>query len=108
MFVPPNYEAIKRKGKLKTILLYNGLGPWNVKAGRDVFQNSKCPVSTCSITSAREKAITADLILYKDHYIPPAVPRSLHQIYMMYFLECPYHTQHVKFPDVFNWTATYR
>ncbi|XP_062554030.1 glycoprotein 3-alpha-L-fucosyltransferase A isoform X1 [Armigeres subalbatus] len=108
MFVPPNYEAIKRKGKLKTILLYNGLGPWNVKAGREVFLNSKCPVSTCSITSAREKAITADLILYKDHYIPPAVPRSAHQIYMMYFLECPYHTQHVKFPDVFNWTATYR
>ncbi|XP_058446761.1 glycoprotein 3-alpha-L-fucosyltransferase A [Malaya genurostris] len=108
MFVPPNYEAIKRKGKLKTILLYNGLGPWNVKAGRDVFLNSKCPVSTCSISAAREKAAMADLILFKDHYIPPAVPRPARQIYMMYFLECPYHTQHVKFPDVFNWTATYR
>ena len=33
MFKPPNYEEIKASGKLKTILLYNGLGPWNVKAG---------------------------------------------------------------------------
>ncbi|XP_035775611.1 glycoprotein 3-alpha-L-fucosyltransferase A-like [Anopheles albimanus] len=108
MFIPPNYETIKRKGKLKTILVYNGLSPWNVKAGRDVFLSSKCPVSTCTITAQREKAATADLVLYKDHYIPPAVPRSPYQIYMMYFLECPYHTQHVKYPDVFNWTATYR
>lgn len=23
-------------------------------------------------------------------------------------LECPYHTQHIKQNDVFNWTATYR
>lgn len=35
MFVPPNYEEIKNEGRLKTILLYNGLGPWNVKQGSD-------------------------------------------------------------------------
>lgn len=33
MFVPTNYEEIKNDGRLKTILLYNGLGPWNVKQG---------------------------------------------------------------------------
>ena len=33
MFVPPNYEEIRNEGRLKTILLYNGLGPWNVKQG---------------------------------------------------------------------------
>lgn len=33
MFVPPNYEEIKNDGRMKTILLYNGLGPWNVKQG---------------------------------------------------------------------------
>lgn len=33
MFVPPNYEEIRNAGALKTILLYNGLGPWNVKQG---------------------------------------------------------------------------
>lgn len=34
MFVPPNYESIRNEGKMKTILLYNGLGPWNVKQGK--------------------------------------------------------------------------
>lgn len=33
MFVPPNYRDLKMSGQLKTILLYNGLGPWNVKQG---------------------------------------------------------------------------
>ncbi len=33
MFVPPNYRDIKMSGNLKTILLFNGLGPWNVKQG---------------------------------------------------------------------------
>lgn len=35
MYVPPNYEEIKNEGRVKTILLYNGLGPWNVKQGDD-------------------------------------------------------------------------
>jgi glycoprotein 3-alpha-L-fucosyltransferase len=33
MFVPPNYEKIKKR-KYKTILLYNGLAPWNVRQGK--------------------------------------------------------------------------
>lgn len=37
MFVPPNYEDIKTSGHLKTILLFNGLGPWNVKQGEFVL-----------------------------------------------------------------------
>lgn len=28
MFVPPGYEEYRETGKVKTILLYNGLGPW--------------------------------------------------------------------------------
>lgn len=39
MFVPPNYEEIKNEGRLKTILLYNGLGPWSVKQGCWNFLN---------------------------------------------------------------------
>lgn len=50
----------------------------------------------------------ADAILYKDHFIHPGITRSKHQVWILYFLECPYHTTSVKFPDVFNWTATYR
>ncbi|TMW39879.1 hypothetical protein DOY81_015040, partial [Sarcophaga bullata] len=108
MFKPPNYEEIKASGKLKTILLYNGLGPWNVKAGRDVFLRSKCPVDTCTITAARDQASTADMILYKDHYIPTGIrrPANSKQVTMLYYLECPYHTQNVKIPDAINWTAT--
>ncbi|XP_065361610.1 glycoprotein 3-alpha-L-fucosyltransferase A [Calliphora vicina] len=110
MYVPPNYEEIKTSGKLKTILLYNGLGPWNVKAGRDVFLRSKCPVDTCAITASRDQANTADMILYKDHYIPTGIrrPANSKQVAMLYYLECPYHTQNVKVPDAINWTATYR
>lgn len=134
MFVPHNYEDLKAEGKYKTILLYNGLGPWNVKQGdiiclslyytilihlfiyllyniiegRQLFINNKCPVNTCQVTANRDKASTADLILYKDHYIPTGISKSARQLYMLYFLECPYHTQHIKFPDVFNWTSTYR
>ncbi|BFF96481.1 glycoprotein 3-alpha-L-fucosyltransferase A [Drosophila madeirensis] len=110
MYVPHNYEEIKASGKLKTILLYNGLGPWNVKKGREVFLNAKCPVDTCELTANRDMASTADMILYKDHYIPTAIrrPSNAKQVSMLYYLECPYHTQNVKAPDAINWTATYR
>lgn len=30
------------------------------------------------------------------------------QVWILYFLECPYHTGHVKYNDLVNWTATYR
>lgn len=108
MFVPPNYEQIKESGKYKQILLYNGLGTWNMKAGKDIFKRMRCPVNRCKLTANREIANHADLILYKDYYIPTDAPRSPRQLFMMFFLESPYHTQHIKFPDVFNWTATYR
>ncbi|KAH8242317.1 hypothetical protein KR032_000342 [Drosophila birchii] len=110
MYVPHNYEQIKASGKLKTILLFNGLGPWNVKKGRDVFLKAKCPVDTCELTANRDLVSTADMILYKDHYIPTGIrrPSNSKQVSMLYYLECPYHTQNVKVPDAINWTATYR
>lgn len=108
MFVPPNYEEIQESEKLKTILLFNGLGAWNIKEGRDIFNKNKCPVNTCRVTAKRDAVNKADLILYKDYFVTTNVPRPSRQLYMLYFLECPYHTQHVKYPDVFNWTSTYR
>lgn len=110
MYVPPNYEKVRASGRLKIILLYNGLGPWNVKQGRDVFLRSKCPVDTCELTSNRGLADKADMILYKDHFIPTGLgrPANPQQVSMLYYLECPYHTQNVKVPDAINWTATYR
>lgn len=108
MFMPPSYDKIIDSQKYKTILLYNGLAPWNVKQGIETFTNIKCPVYTCNLTANREAAHYADLVLYKDYFIPTAVARPPKQLYMLYFLECPYHTQQVKYPDAFNWTATYR
>lgn len=108
MFVPPNYEQVKTENRNKVILLYNGLNQWNVKAGREVFLNNKCPVDTCVLTENRELAAKADMLLYKDHYMSSGSTRSMNQIYMIYYLECPYHTPNMPFSDIFNWTATYR
>lgn len=108
MFIPPNYEQMKTENRNKIILLYNGLSQWNVKGGREVFLSNKCPVDTCTLTDNREMAAKADMLLYKDHYVNSGVTRSLNQIYMIYYLECPYHTPNMPFSDIFNWTATYR
>jgi len=67
-------------------------------------------VDTCELTANRDLASSADMILYKDHYIPTGIrrPNNSKQVSMLYYLECPYHTQNVKVPDAINWTATYR
>lgn len=108
MFMPPDYERVKSENRNKMILLYNGLQSWNVRGGSELFLNSKCPVDTCTITGNRGLTAKADMVLFKDHFIDPGVARSWSQIYMMYFLECPYHTQRVLSPSAINWTATYR
>ena len=47
-------------------------------------------------------------IFFKPRYLVFPNLHVMFQVWILYFLECPYHTQHVKFNDVFNWTATYR
>lgn len=108
MYVPQNYDEIQESGKLKVIYVANGYGTWNVKRGRDEFLKSKCPVDMCSITAAREKAPSADLIMYKDRMIPLGLKRNPNQLHMLYMLECPYHTPSFHTVDGINWTATYR
>jgi len=94
---------------LKKILLWNGASTWgSLKPGRGVFLKEKCPVSSCVLSSSRSEAESADLVIFKDHFSMPTFKRPLHQIWMLYLLECPLHTQMFKFPSVFNWTATYR
>ncbi|XP_014252194.1 glycoprotein 3-alpha-L-fucosyltransferase A [Cimex lectularius] len=103
MFKP----AVVTPNRLKTILMYNGLGSWApAKTGRSVF--SHCPVNTCTLTSNKAESNKADAILYRDHFVHPGHHRSSRQVWILYMLECPYHTQHMKYNDVFNWTATYR
>ncbi|XP_018902014.2 glycoprotein 3-alpha-L-fucosyltransferase A isoform X1 [Bemisia tabaci] len=109
MYVPHNYEEVRQSGALKKILLYHGeTWSWNVELGAGWFKRNKCPVDTCSITTTIAEANAADIIIFKDQYIPSVYRRPPHQVWMLYMLECPYHTQHMRHNDVFNWTATYR
>ena len=38
----------------------------------------------------------------------PSFTRPSEQLWMLYLLECPLHTQNFKQKQVFNWTSTYR
>ncbi|CAG9768581.1 unnamed protein product [Ceutorhynchus assimilis] len=104
MYVPEDYQGYDTPEK--TILLYSGLGSWGQKGGSGTFH--QCPVSRCSLTADRSRAADADAILFKDHVALPGVDRPMNQAWILYHLECPYHTQSVKIPDSINWTATYR
>ncbi|XP_060517098.1 glycoprotein 3-alpha-L-fucosyltransferase A-like isoform X2 [Cylas formicarius] len=104
MYIPEDYQGYDSPEKV--ILAYTGLGSWGAKSGPSVFQ--ECPVSRCSLTADKSRAADADAIIFKDHFVSPGVPRPMNQIWILYFLECPYHTQSIKFADVINWTATYR
>ena len=47
-------------------------------------------------------------VLFKDHFTKPSFSRPTNQLWMMYFLECPLHTQNIRQKNMFNWTSTYR
>ncbi|XP_066255401.1 glycoprotein 3-alpha-L-fucosyltransferase A-like [Euwallacea similis] len=104
MYVPEDYQGYDTPEK--TILLFNGMGTWGQKAGSATFH--QCPVNRCSLTPDRSRAADADAILFKDHVAYPGYERPMNQVWILYLLECPYHTQTVKAPDAINWTATYR
>ncbi|XP_076065424.1 glycoprotein 3-alpha-L-fucosyltransferase A-like isoform X1 [Oratosquilla oratoria] len=100
----PNSEPLP----YKKILMYNGMSSWGLKAGRGAFLKLKCPVDTCVLTGSRSELQKADVIMFKDHFGMPPHKRDPHQVWVMYMLECPLHTQHFTHKNVFNWTATYR
>ena len=126
MFVPPFYEQFRSMGQSKKILLFNGFDSYT-KRGKFCFyimliliwwkhdENStgskeflKCPVNTCTLTANIETAGEVDLIIYSDNFEPIEAARPPKQIYMLSLNESPFNTQFIKYPDVFNWTATYR
>lgn len=104
MHIPQGYKDDTPE---KIILAFNGLGQWYEKAGPGAFHG--CPVNRCTLTDDKSRSPDADAIIYKDHFTNPGIlPRPVTQIWLLYFLECPYHTQSIRQADVFNWTATYR
>ena len=112
MFLPPEGIVPDRQDSsdlpLKKILFWTGAAGWGVKPGRGVFLKEKCPVSTCVISTRRKDSSSADLIIFKDHFIMPGFQRPRDQLWLMFMLESPLNTQKFKHPAVFNWTATYR
>lgn len=108
MFVPEDYK--RNSTRIKKILLMRGLGGWgDLPRGRAVFLRDKCPVDTCEIVTSQEEAPDADAVLFKDRFVAPKYRRPWHQVWILYLLECPYHTQSfINFKNIFNWTATYR
>ncbi|RLU22705.1 hypothetical protein DMN91_004983 [Ooceraea biroi] len=102
MFVPPDYNRTGGEHPLKKIMIPHGMV--EAKVGPDIFFQQRCPVNTCTIV--RDNPDDADLILFKD-YVTHVGRRPHNQVWMLYFLECPYHTQSVK-SALINWTATYR
>ncbi|XP_029636394.1 glycoprotein 3-alpha-L-fucosyltransferase A [Octopus sinensis] len=95
--------------KLKTILIYNGFSVFQQKHGQDTFLDYKCPINTCYLTDDRTKRSSADAILFYHGVSAMNIPRPLNQIWVLYMLECPYHTPGLAgVKNLFNWTATYR
>lgn len=105
MYLPDNYEGYNSTEKV--ILVYNDLGDWNnVKIKTGAFHG--CPVNRCVLTDDKWRAVDADAIIFSDAFKHPGVYRPPNQLWMLYFLESPKHTKPLKYPELFNWTLTYR
>jgi len=102
-------EKEKKKVPLKTILLYHGVGHWNIKHGQNQFTYQKCPVNHCVVTDDRRRIKDADAVMFHHSGGRPWAYRPPNQVWILYMLESPYHTPGLSgYRDVFNWTATYR
>ena len=86
MFLPPGMEG-SASAPLKRILMWNGVSSWgSVRQGRGEFLKQECPVSSCTITTDRDKADQAELVLFKDHFPLPFFQRPPSQIWMIFML----------------------
>ncbi|CAG0892173.1 unnamed protein product, partial [Cyprideis torosa] len=77
-----------------------------LKSGRNFFLKEKCPVDQCQFSHEKHDFATADVVIFKDQ-VPERPEGRSNQIWVLYMLECPFHTPHGK-KNAVNWTATYR
>lgn len=112
MYLPPKGFLAENQEDadtpLKKILFWNGAASWGIRPGRGIFLKEQCPVSSCVIATNRREGPSADLVVFKDHFTMPGMERRAEQLWMIFMLESPVHTQLFKHKEVFNWTATYR
>lgn len=103
MFVPPNYNATHQMGQFKTILVPNMPHWWDIKEDDTIFAD--CPVKKCRITKINDESSVADLVFFHESYILLPNKRQPEQIYALYHLESPYHTEsmiHTGKVDIFR------
>ncbi len=92
----------------KRILAYYGL-PDGVERGNGYFRREKCAVTDCAVTDNHQELHTADAILFQNGIQLPSVRKPTGQVWVLYLLESPMHTQGLQdFRGLINWTATYR
>nr|XP_046912784.1 glycoprotein 3-alpha-L-fucosyltransferase A-like [Dermatophagoides farinae] len=116
MFMPNGYDKNhyypKGRKPLKKILLAFGKQSWpGLSMGRQRFIDDHCPVDACFIMANKALIDQADAVIFKDRFIWPSKGRpSMKQIWILFLLESPLHTQvFSSLPaNVINWTATYR
>lgn len=92
-FIPPKVE------RNKTILFYG-----NFDYPRSF---AECPVSACISTT---NLTLRDMDVYFENALPPAFTRPAipKQLYMIKLFESVARTPKINYPDIFNWTLTYR
>ena len=79
------------------MLVYNGLG--GTPRGQKKMLDDQCLVDTCFLTDDHKYISKADAILFQGSISAPSTPKPPGQVWILYFLESPRHTQslaHVK------------
>lgn len=68
MYLPPDYESITNRKKLKKIYLFYGRGGWtprDLPMGQARFLRDNCPVNTCELSMDPRDMESADAIFFK-------------------------------------------
>ncbi|RWS16650.1 Glycoprotein 3-alpha-L-fucosyltransferase A-like protein [Dinothrombium tinctorium] len=113
MYLPPNYESLRKNGVMKTILIYSNRQNGQtkpMKTGRDIFITDNCPVDLCSITNDMKLFHTVDAILFNSMAYGPFHKKSKNQVWIYYLLESPLNSKRLfEMNDQFiNMIASYR
>lgn len=94
MFIPPNYEEVRKSNKTKLIAFVNnrgGYGDVDAIKLETLRDEMKCPVWTCIFSNRREVVERADFVIFSGQHSPINLTRTSNQIYAFYRVESPVH-----------------
>ena len=113
-YVPPGYSGDGSSSSslsTTTKLIAYPLDEQTVRSATSRLASENCPVQRCVFSANRSDIMRADAVILKGQFnlASLAVLRRPRQIWIMYQLESPFHSNDFsQIADVFNWTATYR